>query len=154
MAKVFLVKTIAHVTAEGLDVAVAEVTGALKGVNADIVEVYGAPSMEIPAQQAEAQAPVVDLRKKKPAAKKKPAVTAPVEEELTELPAGEESMDGPALMAYCNEKLGALDKAARTAKIKEVVAMFKEDFGVEAVREIATAKVAEAKDKFDTIMAV
>lgn len=160
--KVFLVKTIVNVEAEGLDVAVANVTEALKSVNAEIVELYSSPTANITNAAVPApQAPVVDLRKDKPKAAKPKAKTKPKAEEVvevtpgapTELP-GSEEMDGPGLMRYCNGKLGALGKEARTAKIKEVVEMFRADFGIEAVRDMPVAKVAEAKTKFDAMMAV
>ena len=126
----------------------------LEKKGAELVKVHGAnvvlglpPStLSAAAVQQEAPAP-----KKKAAPKAAPK--AEVEEEVVADADGVAS--GPDLMKYCNKVfVGIKDAAERTAKIKEVAAMFRGEFGIAAIKELPAEDVAGAKAKFDEIMAV
>jgi DNA (cytosine-5)-methyltransferase 1 len=81
--------------------------------------------------------------KAKPAKGKAPEVKATLDI-LT--PAG--------LMAYCNGELTKIvDKVKRGEVVQKVVAMFKEEFGVASVKEVAPDRVEDAKEAFDAILA-
>ena len=96
----------------------------------------------------EDQAVVTETVAETPALKVKKA-KAKVEVE----PVVEGIKTGAELMAYCNSKLvGVAEPARRAATIKSVVAMFKNDFGVSAIKEIDPAKIPAAKLAFDQLV--
>ena len=119
----------------------------------EIVKVHGAnilqgilPSTASAVVQHSAPTP---KKKAAPAPKAAPVV----EEEVKADPNAVSS--GPDLMKYCNKVfVGIKDAEVRTAKIKKVAAMFRSEFGIAAIKELPAESVADAKEKFDAIMAV
>lgn len=145
--------------------AIVAVGRGMESKGAEIVKVHGAqavvlPSgialspMRVPAPAAEApatEAPAPVKRTRK--AKETPAPAEDADFGSGPAEQAEEQMDGPGLMRYCNSVLAAVsDAAKKTAVIKEVAKLFREQFGVVAIKELPTDKVAAAKDAFDKIV--
>lgn len=92
----------------------------------------------------------------KPVAKRKSTKAVPEvqgvapEEQVVVAPGPQTGAD---LMAYCNAKLIAIkDPGLRTATIKKCVTMFKDKYGVTAIRELEDDKIAAAKTDFDALV--
>jgi hypothetical protein len=64
----------------------------------------------------------------------------------------ENAMTPQGLMVYCNGELSKIPAADRTPIIKQVVSMFKDEFGVTSVKETPAGRVQDAKDAFDAII--
>lgn len=103
--------------------------------------------------QVEKEEPPVPGVSTKKSKKKKGAEEEPVELTMVAGEDPEKTLTPAGLMSYCNTELTKIkDVPKRTAIIKKVVAMFKEDFGVSSVKETPADKVAEAKAAFDAIV--
>jgi len=68
------------------------------------------------------------------------------------VPVEEGGMTPAQLMAYCNAKLVELTPAERQPVVKQIVATFKEEFGVTSIKDIPADRVEDAKDAFDAVL--